>query len=127
MLPGQQTFLILTVFNYPDHVKTYLQEEIDHKAILGLYKDSPIVNLHTSPFMTQDKPNSVNFGGLVNAGVPTDWYLGTEFFLIYPSVDNITQEVWKLIMGCKIFQVDISRALRHVPIDPQDLDLLGLH
>ena len=29
--------------------------------------------------------------------------------------------------GYKIFKVDISRAFRHVPIDPGDLDLLGLH
>ena len=126
-----------SALDYPDHVETYLQEEIDHKAILGPYKDSPIDNLHISPFMTRDKPNSSNrrviidlswpHGGSVNAGVPTDRYLGTDFVLTYPSVDNITQEVLKLGRGCKIFKVDISRAFRHVPIDPRDLDLLGLH
>ena len=30
-----------SVLDYPDHVQTYLQEEMDHKAILGPYKDSP--------------------------------------------------------------------------------------
>ena len=29
--------------------------------------------------------------------------------------------------GCQIFKIDISRSFRHVPIDPGDLDLLGLH
>ena len=29
--------------------------------------------------------------------------------------------------GCKIVKTDINRAFRHVPIDPGDLDLLGLH
>ena len=114
-----------------------MQEEIYHKAILGPHKDSPIESLHISPFMTRDKLNSINrrviidlswpHGGSVNAGVPTDQYLGTDFVLTYPSVDNITQEVLKLGRGCKIFKVDISRAFRHVPIDPGDLDLLGLH
>ena len=74
--------------------------------------------------MTRDKPNSVNrrvvidlswpVGGSVNAGVPSDQYLDTDFVL-------------KLGRGCKIFKVDITRAFRHVPIDPGDLDLLGLH
>ena len=66
-------------------------------------------------------------GNSVNAGVPSDKYLGTEFVLTYPSVDNITQEVLRLGRGCKIFKVDISRAFRHVPIDPGDVDLLGLY
>ena len=73
-----------SALNYPDHVETYLQEEIDHKAIFGLYKNSPIENLHIGPLMTREKPNSVNrrviidlswpHGGSVNAGVPTDRY-----------------------------------------------------
>ena len=54
-------------------------------------------------------------------------YLGTEFVLTYPSIDNIINEVLKLGKGCQIFKIDISRAFRHVPIDPGELDLLGLH
>ena len=62
-------------------------------------------------------------GESVNAGVPANNYLDTECVLTYPSMDNITQEVLRLGKGCKIFKVDISRAVRH---DPGDLDLLGL-
>ena len=79
--------------------------------------------------MTQDKPNSVHrrviidlswpLGESVNAGVPGDKYLGTEFVLTYPSIDNITQEVLRLGNGCKIFKVHIGGAFRHVPIDPR--------
>ena len=85
---------------YPDHVSVYLEEELRHQAILGPFNHPPIAKLHTSPFMTRDKPNSENRrviidlswpqGNSVNAGVPSDKYLGTEFFLTYPSVDNIT-------------------------------------
>ena len=87
--------------------------------------------------MTREKSNSLNrrviidlswpIGESVNTGVTPDKYLGVHFILSYPSVDNIVSEVLRLGKGCEIFKVDISRAFRHVPIDPGDLDLLGLH
>ena len=43
--------------DYEEHVNHYLQEELDHGAILGPFKSKPI-NLHVSPFMTRDKPDS---------------------------------------------------------------------
>ena len=123
--------------DYPDHVSVYLEEELRHQAILGPFKHPPINHLNTSPFMTPDRPNSENrrviidlswpLGQSVNAEVPADKCLDTEFVLTYPSLDNIAQEVLHLGKGCKIFKVDINRAFRHVPIDPVDLDLLGLH
>ena len=63
----------------------------------------------------------------MNSGADLDKYLGTESVLTYPSIANITNQVLQLGRGCQIFKVDISRAFRHVPIDPGDLDLLGLH
>ena len=123
-----------SAIEYPEHVTAYLQEELDNKAMLGPFKTPPIDNLHVSPFMTRDKSSSVNrrviidlswpFGHSVNSGVGSDCYLGTEFVLTYPSIDNITSEVLKLGKGCKIFKIDISRVFCHVQID--DLDLLGL-
>ena len=123
--------------DYPDHVATYLKDEIANNAMLGPFKNTPIENLHISPFMTRDKSSSANrrviidlnwpIGHSVNSGVASDQYLGTDFILTYPSVDNITDEVLKLCKGCQIFKVDISRAFRHVPIDPGDLDSLDLY
>ena len=122
---------------YPEHVSHYVQEEIQHGAIAGPFKVPSIPKLHVSPFMTQDKSSSDHrrviidlgwpIGQSVNARVSSDKYLDTEFILTYPSIDNITDEVLKLGKGCHIFKVDISRAFRHVPMDPGDLDLLGLH
>ena len=87
--------------------------------------------------MTREKSSSANrrvindlswpHGHSVNSGVENDCYLGTDFVLTYPSIDKITNEVLKLGKGCQIFKIDISRAFRHVPIDPGELDLLGLH
>ena len=87
--------------------------------------------------MTRDKSSSTNrriiidlswpIGHSVNSGVDNDHYLGKDFVLTYPSVDNITDKVLKLGKGCQIFKVDISRVFCHVPIDPGDLNLLGLY
>ena len=95
---------------------------MNHGAMLGPFKDPPIEQLHTSPFITRDKSSSDKRrviidlswpkGQSVNSSVHSDRYLDVDFVLG---------------KGCKIFKVDISRAFRHVPIDPGDLDLLGLH
>ena len=62
----------------------------------------------------------------VNAGVAKNKYLVTYFELRYPSVDNIGQTVEEVGPSALMFKVDISRAFRHLKIDPGDLDLLGL-
>ena len=105
--------------------------------MLGPFRDSPINDLHISPFMTRDKSSSDKRRVIidlswpkdqsVNSGIDSDRYLNVDFVLTYPSINNITDEVLKLGRGCQIFKVNISRAFRHVPIDPGDLDLLGLH
>ena len=93
-------------------------------------------HLHISPFMTRDKPGSKNRRVIidlsyppnhsVNACVQKDQYLGTDFVLTLPTIDNITDEIKKLGRQSLIYKVDISRAFRHVKIDPKDYYLLGL-
>ena len=90
-----------------------------------------------SPMMTREKPNAphrrviidLSFpqGKSVNAGIPKDQYLGTPFILKLPTVDTITDQIKVLGRGCKLYKVDISRAFRHVKLDPKEYDLLGLH
>ena len=62
----------------------------------------------------------------VNAGVDKNSYLGSEFSLTFPTIDDIMNELVKIGPGCHIYKVDISRAFRHLKIDPLDYDLLGL-
>ena len=121
---------------YPDDINAYLQEEITHKAILGPYTQRPLAGLHRSPFMTRDKPDSPHrkvtylsfpHGNSVNAGMARDIYLDTPFILKLPTIDNTTNQIRSLGRGCKLYKVDISRAFRHVKLDPRDYDLLGLY
>ena len=65
-------------------------------------------------------------GYSVNAGVQSETYLGTPFLLTLPTIDNITSKVKELGKGCHLYKIDLSRAFRHVKLDPKDYNLLGL-
>ena len=62
----------------------------------------------------------------MNDGVLKERYLGSYFELTYPSIDDIVSILKKLGYNALLYKTDISRAFRHIRIDPGDLDLLGL-
>ena len=121
---------------FPEDIKKYLQEERDFNAILGPFKEPPVPDLHVSPFLTREMPGATNrrvivdlsypHGASVNSGVDPDMYLGSEFLLTLPSIDYITNKVLELGKDSLIYKIDISRAFRHIKIDPRDYNLLGL-
>ena len=125
-----------SALQFPMDVDAYLQEETQFKAILGPFVDSPIKQLHCSPFMTREKANAAHRRVIidlswpkdasVNLGIDKDSYMATDFELTFPTVDHITDAVKDVGPGAHLFKIDISRAFRHVKIDPFDLDLLGL-
>ena len=75
------------------HVKSYLQEELNHRVILGPFKEPPFP-IHVSPLMVRDKQNSDQKrtimdlswpkGFSLNNGVANDAYLDTPYTLHYP-------------------------------------------
>ena len=69
---------------------------------------------------------SWSLGASVNAGIDKNAYLDGPFALIFPTVDDITNELKHLGCGALLYKVDASRAFRHVKVDPSDYDLLGL-
>ena len=125
-----------SAIEFEDDVKQYLQEEIKFGAIAGPFKKAPFNEFHNSPFMTRPKPSashrrviidlSFPHGHSVNDGIASNEYLGTNFILPLPNIDTITSKVRKLGKGSLLFKIDISRAFRHVKIDPRDYPLLGL-
>ena len=66
-------------------------------------------------------------GASVNAGVEKNGYMGSEFKLTFPTINDLTQELVKIDKGSHIFKVDVSRAFRHLNVDPRDYDLLGVN
>ena len=118
-----------------EHVAKYLEEELQHEAIIGPF-NSPPIPIHISPLMTRDKQDSMKKrtimdlswprGLSVNQGVNKDKYLNTPYVLNYPSVDDITASLCRLGPAAQLFKIDISRAFRQIKIDPGDIDLLDL-
>ena len=121
-----------------DHVtevEKYLHTELQYKALLGPFSEPPFP-IHVSPLMTRPKSDSAKRRTIadfswskhcsVNAGVSKHMYLDTYFKLQYPSVDHITDALIHLGPGAMLYKFDISRAFRHLRIDPGDIDLLGL-
>ena len=121
---------------FPGDIDQYLKEEIEFGAIVGPFGEPPLTNFHTSLFMTREKPGgdhrrvimdlSFPHGLAVNSKINKDSYLGTNLILILPSIDQITSKVKKHARGSLLYKIDISRAFRHVKIDPRDYFLLGL-
>ena len=121
---------------FPRDVDAYIEEECKFNTILGPFESNPIPGAHISPFMTRHKPNSERrrviidlswpTGASVNAGIDKQTYLGSEFELTFPSVDDITNELKRLGRGARLYNVDVSRAFRLVKGDPGNYDLLGI-
>ena len=138
---SRENEFISTVINHASalqnlhHVQSYIDEELKFKAILGPFPQKPMA-LHVSPLMVRDKQDSCSKrtimdlswpkGASVNTAVLKDVYLGTQYFLNYPSIDSITDALVKLGPAALIYKIDISRAFRQIKIDPRDIDLLGI-
>ena len=124
-----------SALDFPQEIEKYIETEIKHGALLGPFQSLPI-NSHISPLITRAKQNSEKRrtiidlswpkGHAVNTGVHKNKYLGTYFKPQYPSIDNITMALNNLGPGAMLYKIDISRAFRHIRIDPRDIDLLGI-
>ena len=87
--------------------------------------------------MTREKQNSASRrtimdlswpkGFSVNDAIHKCKYLDSYFTLQYPSIDHIIEKIIIIGPWALLYKVDISRAFRHIHIDPGDIDLLGLH
>ena len=89
-------------------------KELSYGAINGPYHEKPFP-MYISPLMVRDKPK----GCSVNHGVSKNTYLDTYFTLHYLSLDHITQAIYDLGPHALLYKIDISRAFRHLRIDPR--------
>ena len=116
-------------------IDVYLDNEVAYNAMYCPFNEKPI-KMHISPLMTRNKQGSDNrraivdlsspHGLSVNHSVLKNKYLNSYYYLSYPSVDHIVDHLKRLGPGALMYEVNISRAFRHIRIDPGDLDLLGL-
>ena len=125
-----------SAIEHVNHVDAYIAEELKYGAMYGPFYQLPFP-VHVSPLMTREKQDSAKRrtimdlswpkGAAVNTAIHKFHYLDTYFTLQYPSVDHIIEKLKLLGPGSLLYKVDISRAFRHLRIDPGDIDLLGIH
>ena len=85
--------------------------------------------------MSREKPNAPRHRAIIDlfslvslrAGIAKDQYLGNPFIIKLLIINNITNKIKALGKSYKPYKVDISRAFRHIKLDPKEYNLLGLH
>ena len=71
-----------SAYSYPDHIHHYVNTELQHRAIPGQFSQPAFEHFHISPLMTRPQKNSVN------DGIARDSYLGENYKLCYPIVED---------------------------------------
>lgn len=119
---------------FPSEVKQYIATEINEKAMLGPYDQPPFTDFHTSPLLSRPKDNksrriivdlSWPRGNSVNSAA-YHTYDNLEYKLTYPSLDVIKERLLELGPSALLYKIDISRAFRNLPVDPIDIQFLGI-
>lgn len=122
---------------YPQHVDSYIKEELQRQTLLGPFQVSPFASaLKCSPLMTRAKRGDTNkrrtimdlswpHGSSVNDGIAKDNYLGIPFKLRFPTIDDLTQKLLHKGPNTPLFVCDISAAYRNLRTDPLTWPCLG--
>ena len=120
---------------YPGAIDRYLRTERSCGAVLGPFSSNPFASdvvlspLNSVPKGEFDRRIIVDLswpiGSFVNDGIPLKQYLGVDFNLVYPTVDDIAASILHNGPGCLLFKRDLKRAYRQFPVDPGDYHLLG--
>ena len=94
-------------------------------------------NLIASPLNTVPKKNledrrvildlSFPHGKSVNNGIQKSVYLGTEYTLSNPAIDDFIDIIINKGEGCLMYKKDLRRAYRQIPVDPGDINMLGFY
>jgi hypothetical protein len=125
-----------SAIKFPDQVQKYINDELSHGALKKVdVKDFAFI--HRPPLMSRPKdvdnrriildlswPKSP--GASVNACVPDNRYLNTEFVLKLPTVDTICRIINAFEVPVMLYKIDLARAFRQIPIDPLDVAYLGI-
>jgi hypothetical protein len=121
---------------YPEDVKSYLEKEIKHQAVLGPFEKNPFHGeAFYSPLNTRSKKDSEERRIIVdlshpehksvNLGIDKSKYLGEGIKLSFPKVYEFAELVREKGVGSTMFKRDMRRYYRQIPIDPGDTHMLG--
>ena len=113
----------------------YLSNNMQSKAILGPFKQSPIADLCYSPLMSVPKEVTkrriiVDFsfppGLAINDSISKINYLDFNVEFSLPSVQSMVSRLNELGTGCLLYKRDLKAAFRQFSLDPGDYRFTGL-
>ena len=113
---------------HPHAVDKYITKELSAGGLIGPFDSNPLTSpVILSPLQSVEKKVaddplarrivvdlSYPDGTSVYDGIPKDLYLGQDYQLRYPSVDNLIKQIQTHGPGCLIFKVDLARAFRQL-------------
>ena len=121
--------------NFETHMTKLLQQEVQHGAALGPFREPILLNSCFSPLNSVPKKDSddrrlildlsMPEGNSINDGIDKDYCFGNYDKLSLPSVDHLAHRISILGPKCKVFKVDLVRAFRQMKICPGDVHFLG--
>ena len=113
----------------------YLVDELAHSAIIGRFTCNPFsCPCVVSPVQTVPKRDcskllvvglSFSEGVSVNSGIPKDSYLNQEYKLVLLGVNRVIHFIRLRGRHCNIYNKDLARVFRQIPLDPKDVLLQG--
>ena len=122
---------------FPSHVRTYLDAELSHEALIGPFTDDPFSQwFRCSPLMTRPKKESHDRRVILDLSFPDPFSMNSAipagsldeamFKLRLPTPHDLAAKMLELGPGCKLYKIDLSRAYRQLRSDPLDWPLLGV-
>jgi len=121
------------------HVNNYINKEVKEGAMLGPFPVPPFAPwCQVNALLTRPKKDSNQRRVImdlsfphppkqsVNAGTPSDIYMGEPMKMRLPSVHDLCRNIKAAGKGSYLFSADVARAFRQLPLDPADWPLTCL-
>ena len=122
--------------NWPSSVKHYdaVQSSINKDVRLGVkvgpFDQPPFINFVGSPMGAYQKRHSSKYrvihdlswppGGSINDFINVD-----NYHVTYLSLDDVVSQIEILGPSCLLAKLDLEDAFKHIPVRPEDWELLG--
>ena len=127
-----------SAINHPETIEEYLRTEYSLLAMAGPFDTPPFKPFMISPMMTRPKNSSetsvrrtiVDLSWPpehgINAFIPKDTFLGCDYKVQLPKVDDLVEKITMSEKPCYIYVRDLMRAYRQLRICPLSYPLMGL-
>ena len=122
--------------DYPDHIREFIDKEMDLGGLVGPYEKPPFVPwCHVSPLMSREKGDTGKRRVItdmtypaqasINAYIVKNGVYGFENHHSLPTVDRVADDLREMGKGVFMSSMDVARAYKNFTSDPLDLCPLG--